>query len=919
MSYSPSLRSFFYTHWEHRSLSLPFTTPHNWDVDVLNDGAVRVTFNGKKFVAPQEKITIKTGIFFSMVEVEDGDKNKYQLRGWNPIQIMKFQQKIRDDIFYSYDACPEKAFPGYESWRNSLAEEYREERSRGWVWIDHIRHYPVSIPGVFEESDWMPLVEKWFNKIHPKISYKFISDTKGYIDDINRKHIKRFIKEDSDFFDTVEKNPLTEEQRRAVACFAPRTLVVAAAGSGKSSVLAAKTAYAIKKKFFLPSEMLLLAFNNDAAAGLKNKVTSATGKDIEVCTFHKFCLQVIGDATKIKPSVARFISQGKEKEKMGEIFSDLLKNPSYKRKFDFYNLFFGAVNLLDNHENKENSYSEHRTNRGEFVKSKAEKIFADSLDKLGIRYEYEKAYPFFTADKKYSQYHPDFYLPQIDTWVEIWALADGEPEPEGFAGYQKGKIWKRKIHQEHQTKLKEFCARDIDWMQVGDEVWEWLFLISEQLNKQTIKPIEDKNLSGRLPFEEDAFVSLLRTFQVHAYNNDLSTSDLKKKISVQKIRTSKDSSRRLPKFGFRERLFLSLYEPAESKWREMLKQSGETDFEMMMRQAAEIIENGQWKNPYPLIMVDEFQDTSQLRARILKALLRTPKTRLFAVGDDWQSINRFAGSDLSIMRDFSDNFGESEKLYLNKTFRCSSGICEVSGRFISRNPDQISKSVEPAFSLPGCSVSLLLIGDKDDVITAVTSELERLNRLNSGSEKKKTVAVLGRFNNDLRGLKNNLTRTKLQSYPYLEVLFSTIHKSKGLEYDYVIVAKMEKGKYLGFPCQIEDNPLLDLVMPKKESYEFAEERRLLYVAVTRARSSVTIIANSESRSKFTEELINPKFGYSIKVEKLGVSKDKHAIPTRVEINKSDLFYSWFPEKRVADSKATSENGEQQDLFSFRAV
>lgn len=538
---------------------------------------------------------------------------------------------------------------------------------------------------------------------------------------------------------------------------------------------------------------------------------------------------------------------------------------------------------------------------------------------MGIRYEYEKAYPFFTADKKYSQYHPDFYLPQIDTWVEIWALADGEPEPEGFAGYQKGKIWKRKIHQEHQTKLKEFCARDIDWMQVGDEVWEWLFLISEQLNKQTIKPIEDKNLSGRLPFEEDAFVSLLRTFQVHAYNNDLSTSDLKKKISVQKIRTSKDSSRRLPKFGFRERLFLSLYEPAESKWREMLKQSGETDFEMMMRQAAEIIENGKWENPYPLIMVDEFQDTSQLRARILKALLRTPKTRLFAVGDDWQSINRFAGSDLSIMRDFSDHFGESEKLYLNKTFRCSSGICEVSGRFISRNPDQISKSVEPAFSLPGCSVSLLLIGDKDDVITAVTSELERLNRLNSGSEKKKTVAVLGRFHKDLNGLKNNLTRTKLQSYPYLEVLFSTIHKSKGLEYDYVIMAKMEKGKYLGFPCQIEDNPLLDLVMPKKESYKFAEERRLLYVALTRARSSVTIIANRESRSKFTEELVNPEFEYSIKVEELGAPKDGHASPTRVEIDKSDLFYAWFPEKRVADSKATSENGEQQDLNSVRAV
>lgn len=904
--------------WRHRSLPLPFMSRHNWDVIFLGD-SLYVTFNGKDFRVPLEKVKIITDSSSSIAEVEDSDGKKYQLRKWKREQINDFQQEVRKKLIYRYDKDPGKIFSDYKPWRDSLAEEYEKEKLRGWIWIDRIKHYPVSVPGVFEESDWMSLVEKWFNKLHPKINSKFISDTKGYIDDINRAHIERFIKEDSDFFDTVEKNPLTEEQRRAVACFAPRTLVVAAAGSGKSSVLAAKTAYAIKRNFFRSSEMLLLAFNNDAARGLKKKVSSVAGEDIEVCTFHKFCLRVIGDATKIKPSVARFISQGRGTEKMREIFSELLKNPSYKRKFDFYSLFFSATNLFDNHENKETGYSEHITNRGEFVKSKAEKIFADLLDKLKIRYEYEKAYPFSTADKNYSQYHPDFYLPQIDTWVEIWAVADGEPEPEGFSGYQKGKNWKRKIHQEHQTKLKEFYARDIDWMQVGDEIWEWLFLISEQIKKETIEPIEDKNFSGRLSFEEDAFMSLLRTFQVHAYNNDLSASDLKKKISFPKIWTSKGSSGRFPKFGFRERLFLALYEPAESKWREMLKQRGETDFEMMMRQAAEIIENGQWENPYPLVMVDEFQDTSQLRARILKALLRTPKTRLFAVGDDWQSINRFAGSDLSIMRDFSDHFGESEKLYLNKTFRCSSGICEVSGRFISRNPDQISKSVEPAFSLPGCSVSLLLIGDKDDVITAVTSELERLNRLNSGSEKKKTVAVLGRFHKDLNGLKNNLTRTKLQSYPYLEVLFSTIHKSKGLEYDYVIMAKMEKGKYLGFPCQIEDNPLLDLVMPKKESYKFAEERRLLYVALTRARSSVTIIANRESRSKFTEELVNPEFEYSIKVEELGAPKDGHASPTRVEIDKSDLFYAWFPEKRVADSKATSENGEQQDLNSVRAV
>lgn len=325
-------------YWEHHSLR--FMPKHDWEVMIQND-VINVVFNGKTFDVSPEKINLISGLLSSVVELEDDNQNKYQLRGWKRDQIKEFQQALEGSLLHFYYRYPEKVFLGYQSWRDSFTKEYEKEKSRGWVWIDPVTPYSAPQPPGLKDSDWINHAKPLFNRLDPETDFELVLNIRGYIYKENRKDLELLIKEDSGFFDTIEKNPLTEEQRRAVACFAPRTLVVAAAGSGKSSVLAAKTAYAIKKGFFLPSEMLLLAFNNDAAAGLKNKVTSATGKDIEVCTFHKFCLQVIGKATGRKPAVAKFIEQEQGDRVMGNILLDLIKDPLYKHKFDSYNLFFG--------------------------------------------------------------------------------------------------------------------------------------------------------------------------------------------------------------------------------------------------------------------------------------------------------------------------------------------------------------------------------------------------------------------------------------------------------------------------------------------------------------------------------------------------------------------------------------------------
>ena len=90
-------------------------------------------------------------------------------------------------------------------------------------------------------------------------------------------------------------------------------------------------------------------------------------------------------------------------------------------------------------------------------------------------------------------------------------------------------------------------------------------------------------------------------------------------------------------------------------------------------------------SPFGYILVDEFQDISPARARLLKALLdKSPGSQLFAVGDDWQAIYRFGGSDIAVMREFGERFGTFELIDLETTFRCSDRIAAVATDFMLR-------------------------------------------------------------------------------------------------------------------------------------------------------------------------------------------------------------------------------------------
>src|SRR5690348_8626829 len=256
------------------------------------------------------------------------------------------------------------------------------------------------------------------------------------------------------FFDTIEKTPLTEEQARAVVCFDNRVQVLAAAGSGKTSVMVARAAYAVSRGFVSPGRILLLAFNKAAATELQERVEArfaAAGIDssgLRASTFHSFGLEVIGRATGTKPRLARWLDQGEDVAMVLRIADELRDaSESFRRHWDLYRLVFANA-PADLAESEPDGYDHatrqtgYRTFAGEVVKSHSERLIANFLYLNGVDYVYERPYDVDVSDTTHSQYRPDFYYLDIDVWHEHWALdREGKPPPE-FQSYAEGMAWK---------------------------------------------------------------------------------------------------------------------------------------------------------------------------------------------------------------------------------------------------------------------------------------------------------------------------------------------------------------------------------------------------------------------------------------------------------------------------------------------
>ena len=472
-----------------------------------------------------------------------------------------------------------------------------------------------------------------------------------------------------------------------------------------------------------------------------------------------------------------------------------------------------------------------------------------------MNYRYERAYEHDTASDTHSQYHPDFYYPDIGLYHEHFGVnANGDPPPHFDRNYKRGVAWKRLTHEQMGTKLFETASHQItDGTALNNLKTR---LIEEGL---TLKFDPDRKAAGAQPVSPKDIARLLRVFQQHAKSNGLRGERLRAAIEAQ----AKD--------GHAERLelFVNIYERVAAEWENKLRANGWIDFENMLIQAADYIESGSYKSPFAIVLSDEFQDSSRARIRMLKALSSRAGVHLCVVGDDWQGINRFAGADIQVMPEFEKIFPNATRLTLNTTFRCPKHLCDVSSAFIQANPVQIRKKVKTT-NIYAAKRYLLALGFENSAAANVhladqISHMHRLiaaGKLMPNPKGRVSVLLLGRYRNDQP---IQLSQWQRQFGDRLDIDFKTVHRSKGLEADYVMLINMIEDAH-GFPCQIEDDPILQIPMPAPDLFPMAEERRLFYVALTRARRQVWIYSTISKPSRFLIELAKRK---ALEIEPIG--------------------------------------------------
>ena len=655
-------------------------------------------------------------------------------------------------------------------------------------------------------------------------------------------------------FDRIEARPLTDEQRKAVVVDEGRNLVVAAAGSGKTSVIVAKAGWLLRRGYRKPSDLLLLAFARDARNEMEERVRTRLGttaaRGVTVRTFHSLGMAIIGDAEGKRPALARtaendralfdllkgivadLLAERTLSETVLEWFQDQFAPYRSEHEFATWGAYWNYIRRNDI-----------RSLKGDTVKSYEECEIANFLYLNGVPYEYEASYEHETATAEKRQYKPDFFLPDHGIYIEHFGL-DGAGNTAPFVDrekYLREMEWKRQIHDQRGTVLVETFTHERVDSRLIRNLTEKLAAHGVELSPvprdRVFVALEEQ---GRV----DPFTRVLATFLQHFKGSRLSLGKI-----VERARIVGD--------GGRAAAFLAVFGPVLERYQDTLARAGEIDFHDMINRATDHVEAGRYRSPFGYILVDEFQDISPARARLLKALLdRSPGAQLFAVGDDWQAIYRFGGSDIAVMREFGDRFGDFERIDLETTFRCSDRIAGVATDFVLRNPAQIRKTVRATRKGDGPAVHVGLPGDEG--LLLLKEALDRIAEDAGRYEGTSEVLLLGRY----RHLQPLNLGSLAKQYPGLRFTYMTVHRAKGLEADYALVLGLCAGKH-GFPAEIAADPLLDLVMAAPETHPNAEERRLLYVALTRARRQVFLLAEGGPPSAFVTELIDG--GYDITV------------------------------------------------------
>lgn len=727
---------------------------------------------------------------------------------------------------------------------------------------DFVNHYKPH----FQEAYSLVKKLEAFNITPSETISKFISDF-GAINRLVKQHnegiITFLLDTHKEFFDHCLKYPLDKQQRRSIVSEEENCLVVSSAGSGKTSSIVGKVKYLTEIKKINPQNILLISYTNKAAAELTERMGIA---GLRGYTFHKLALDIIGQTTGQKPSIyentdALFV----------KIYHELLNDKKFKKSVIEY--FIDYQTPEKEWEKRKNERRQQLSEQKEvrlkatfpdmdgktvYVRSEQEQKICFALSSLSVKFRYEEPYEHPLVDEMHSQYKPDFsiyfeqggetkriYLEHFGVdehgLVPIWFAKDrGITYEEANQKYNDGITWKKAAHEKFGTKLLTTSSADFHYSDIREKLKTLLEKADVSIQEKTDAELYDMVLPPNSKHEK-AFIRLVVTFVTLIKSSCKSVDEV--------LRQTKNAGDERSTF-----IIKNIFQPVYKRYIEELANINQIDFTDAILQATDICRSSH-PVKYDYIIVDEFQDISVDRYNFLKVLREgNPLAKLYCVGDDWQSIYRFSGSDMALFNQFSDYFGQTEINKIETTYRFGEPLVSLSSQFIQRNEAQIKKNIHP-FN-PQVKTELQFCDYERRDYCNVIGQLVASIPLD------KSVFLLGRYSFDDYYLSFMYKFVKEGNrFFYIigdrKIEFLTVHKSKGLEADYVIILQCNKDTY-GFPSLVSDDPVLNYVLTKSDQYPYGEERRLFYVAITRAKVKTYILYDRRFPSVFVDEFLHPE-------------------------------------------------------------
>lgn len=535
------------------------------------------------------------------------------------------------------------------------------------------------------------------------------------VDEHNEIYIKSKMISEKDYLDSVLKDCdpnilLDADQRRVVLTDEDYCLVVAGAGAGKTTTVAAKVKYLVDKQGVDPKQILVISFTNKAVNELKQRIIGELHIECPIATFHSTGNAVIHKQNQDKLNIV-------DGNKLYYVVQDyfrgyILKNESAVNNLIlFFASYFDApyegtdLNAFFNHVAKSNfttmrseldefkqQVMDTRTKKAvtiqsEILRSAQEVEIANFLYLNGIDYEYEPLYKYdITISRK--PYTPDFRIWQgeKEAYLEHFGITEGghnnRYSSDELEAYKKAVKDKIILHRKHQTKLIYTFSSYKDRRPLIEHLQEQLELAGFEMHPRSNKEVMEKLVVSEENRYIRKLVALICRFITNFKTNGYAADEFNRMYySTQNVRT---------------RLFLNICNDCYLEYERFLKENQAVDFQDMINESARIlreVKEMKQKLDFRYIIVDEYQDISRQRFDLVTAIHEVTSAKIIAVGDDWQSIYAFSGSDISLFTKFREKMGYAALLKIVRTYRNSQEVIDIAGNFIQKNKEQIQKDL----------------------------------------------------------------------------------------------------------------------------------------------------------------------------------------------------------------------------------